>query len=722
MPDSSEYLKNDKLCVKLSGEALRAESNISEFMIRLTFLFCVLFFSVDAWAQEVQRLDAAPKPTSLWKPVENAMQTTYAGDITPKNVHQEYPRPTMIREKWLNLNGVWEMKPELDQQHPTPKDYAPQPNRKTYELQLAVPEEDEFEEEKNETETPSPESDAPTPEIHDMQPHTLAPPDLTQRNSGTIYRGQSVRLSRKDATEAYPYRVLVPFPLESSLSGIRYPFDSVAYRRHFKVPNDWSDDDRIRLHFGAVDWEAAVIVNGRLIGVHRGGYDSFSFDLSEVLRKDGKYERDVSHELIVSVYDPTQKGGPFGKQATNPQGTQCGSVTGIWQTVWLEPVPATCITEYAAAPNIDESNVAIRVSVDSAKTDPVDPPLIVAEVFRKQESITKVYGGTDGTILLLIPDEELVFWTPENPFLYTLKIELLQSGRTVDSFEGYFGMRKIDLAKDSRGVVRIRLNNMFRFQMGVLDPGLWPDGLYTAPSDEAIRRELRTIKELGFTMIRKHAKIEPERWYHWCDRLGILVWQDMPAAENHRASDQQQFATELTRMLRTRQNHPSIVTWVLFHEGKGQHDTERYAELLHRLDPGRLVDAASGWRDQNVGQVVDLHQFPGPAAPKPEPFRASVLGEFGGIACPIPGHTWTKKTWGYQMANDPDDFARRYRRTMVALEQLVKNDALSAAVYHQLTDVESECGGLITYDRKVIKIPLETIRSLNGKTTETRKH
>ncbi len=690
-------------------------------MTRFTFLLCVFTIPVLAGAQEVQKLDAAPKPDSRWKRVSNALETTYAKEITPKNVLQEYPRPTMVREKWLNLNGVWEMKPELDPQHPTPKDYAPQPNRKMPDLQLAVPDEEEFDEGKIETENTTPESDAPTPEIHDLKPHSLDPPDLTRNRSEPLYLGQSVRLSRKDATESYPYRVLVPFPLESSLSGIRYPFDSVAYRRHFMIPDDWSDDERIRLYFGAVDWEAAVIVNGRLIGIHRGGYDPFSFDLSEVLRKDGKYERGVSHELIVSVYDPTQKGGPCGKQSTNPQGPRCSSVTGIWQTVWLEPVPATFITEYAATPNIDESNVAIRVSVDSAKGGSVDPPLVVAEVFRKQESIAKVYGGTEGTILLPIPDEKLVFWTPENPFLYTLKIELLQNGRSVDSVEGYFGMRKIDLAKDSRGVVRIRLNNMFRFQMGVLDPGLWPDGLYTAPSDEAVRREIRTIKELGFTMIRKHAKIEPERWYHWCDRLGILVWQDMPAAENHRASDQQQFSVELTRMLQTRQNHPSIVAWILFHEGKGQHDTEHYADLLHRLDPSRLVDAASGWRDRNVGQIVDLHQFPGPAAPKPEPYRASVLGEFGGIACPIAGHNWTKKTWGYQMATDPDDFARRYQRTMVALEQLVKKEALSAAVYHQLTDVESECGGLITYDRKVIKIPLETIRSLNGKTTETRK-
>ena len=672
-------------------------------------------------------MGTAPKPNPQWKPIENAQETSYARKITPQNVHQEYPRPTMVREKWLNLNGVWEMTPQRHSKHPKPREESTDTIPDFSDLKITVPEEETFRQHEPINETNSdtenlannlvPEIDASTPELRDLKPHSFEP--LTTAaiaKPSSIHRGQSVRLSRNAMADAYPYRILVPFPLESSLSGIQYPFDSVSYRRHFTVPDEWLDTERILLHFGACDWETVVIVNDEVVGTHCGGYDSFSFDISETLKKDGKYEHGVANELIVSVYDPTQNGGPHGKQSTRPQGVQCSSVSGIWQTVWLEPVPKTFIKGYVATPNIDESNIAIQVDFQ----DTTNQTVVVAEVFRKQKSVAKVYGGPEGTLLLPIPEEELTLWTPESPFLYTLKIELQTNGRTVDSVEGYFGMRKIDLAKDSQGVVRIRLNNMFRFQMGVLDPGLWPDGLYTAPSDEAMRREIRTIKELGFTMIRKHEKVEPERWYHWCDRLGVLVWQDMPSAANVREADQKQFEAELLRMIESRRNHPSVVVWILFHEGKGQHNTEHYANLLYRLDPSRLVDAASGWRDANVGQLVDLHRFPGPSAPKPEPYRASVLGEFGGIACVIPEHQWSKKAWGYQIASDPDDFLRRYRRSMNALEQLATNRTLCAAVYHQLTDVESQCNGLITYDRKVIKIPLETIRALNLKTLDAK--
>ncbi len=647
-------------------------------------IFCICFCTEIAGAQEIQRLDATPKPGSQWQPVENDLKTRYVQEITPENVHQDYPRPTMVRKRWLNLNGVWELRPKRDAQHPISPGYAPQPTPPPTVPLQTVPVEEKRDAENQE------ETDAPMPEFHDLQP---------------VYLGQS-------RSETYPYRILVPFPVESPLSGIRYPFDSITYRRHFTIPDDWADSERILLHFEAVDWEAAIIVNGQLVGVHRGGYDPFTFDISELLRQEGKYERGVFHELLVSVYDPTQNGGPCGKQSTNPQGTQCGPVSGIWQTVWLEPVPETFVLRYFATPNIDESNVSLRVVVQEPN-DTTGQLVVVAEAFQGQERIAKVYGGTGGTLLLPIPNEKLVVWTPENPFLYTLKIELQKNGRTLDSVEGYFGMRKIDLAKDPQGMVRIRLNNLFRFQMGILDPGLWPDGLYTAPSDNAIRREIQAMKRLGFTMIRKHAKIEPQRWYYWCDRLGMLVWQDMPSAENQRRLDQEQFGKELVQMVESRFNHPSIVMWVLFHEGKGQHETARYVELVRRLDSSRLINAASGWQDHNVGQIVDLHQFPGPTAPKPEPFRSSVLGQFGGFAYQIPEHSWSKKMWGYQLTADEDDFLRRYRQTMDALEPFVQQRLLSAAVYHQWTDLETECGGLMTYDRKILKIPPEAIKALN---------
>ena len=684
-------------------DRLTAYFQPKELMRILFFLPAILgvcFCSEMGNAQEMQLLDPIPQPSSQWKPVKNVLQTRYAGEITPENVHQDYPRPTMVRERWLNLNGVWELKPQRDARHPISTDGSPRSLQQAAPL-MVVPEDENFLHERKEEDS---EINAPTPEFPDVEPPSQA-----------LYLGQS-RPSRNAATESYPYRILVPFPVESPLSGIHYPFDSFSYRRHFEIPDDWSDDERILLHFGAVDQDAAVIVNGQFVGTHRGGYDPFTFDISESLRQEGKYERGILHELIVSVYDPTQDGGPCGMQSTNPQRHQCGPVSGIWQTVWLEPVPQTYIRRCIVTPNIDESNVALRVVVAQPQNDATEMPVVVAEAFHGEQSVAKVYGGVDGTILLTVPDEKFVYWTPENPFLYTLKVELQKNGRIVDSVDGYFGMRKIDLGKDSQGMVRIRLNHLFRFQMGILDGGLWPDGLYTAPSDEAIRREIRTVKELGFTMIRKHAKVEPERWYHWCDRLGMLVWQDMPSAENQRRTDHAQFEKELVRMIESRYNHPSIVTWILFHEGKGQHDTARYVELVRRLDSSRLINAASGWRDHGVGQIVALHQFPGPAAPNPEPYRTSVLGEFGGIACQIPDHHWSNKMWGYQLTADLDDFSRRYQRTMNALEQLVQKKVLSAAVYHQLTDLETECGGLMTYDRKVIKIPLETIKICNERT------
>ena len=305
------------------------------FMIRTLLLFFgilgISFCSELGITQEMQRLDATPQPSSQWEPVESALETRYTRNITPENVHQDYPRPTMLRGRWLNLNGVWELNPELDAQHPIALDDAHRSTQQTTTPLQIVPEE-----EKNQERLPEDlkETDAPTPEFHDWESPSQA-----------LYLGQprSSRPSRQTVTATYPYRILVPFPVESPLSGIQYPFDSLTYRRHFVIPDDWIDDERILLHFGAVDWEAAIIVNGQLVGVHRGGYDSFTFDISEPLRQEGKYERGVFHELIVSVYDPTQRGGPCGKQSTNPQGTQCSPVSGIWQTVWLEPVPGTFI-------------------------------------------------------------------------------------------------------------------------------------------------------------------------------------------------------------------------------------------------------------------------------------------------------------------------------------------------------------------------------------------
>lgn len=754
-------------------------------------LIVLLGFRGDlAASEEVQRLDSTPKPNTHWEPIDAPLATVYAKSVTPDNVHAEYPRPCMVREKWLNLNGLWQLKPQTDPLHPQPMvskssgapDFAPisRENRplrfvagNEFERQNLLP---SLQKELPKKELPIPVAvpeQALEPETDELAPltlpkafhreeaptpHLLTPPTQENKNSQkggklthsqTIYLGQtrnsgenaqsaenlsSVDLLKKTYQEEYPYRVLVPFALESSLSGLRHHFQRFAYRRTFQIPDDWSDQDRILLHFGAVDWETAVIINGKLVGIHRGGYDPFSFDITPfVSQSDGILERDIEHELVVSVYDPTENGGTYGKQARLPLGERHISCSGIWQSVWLEPVPELFIYDYHTVPNIDRSNVLVRVFLghkdardlkDSRSQIVVkDLPLenedgesdttVEVEAFHEGKSIGKVYGGGGGAFLLPIAKEHLVLWTPETPHLYQLKIVLRKKGKIHDSVEGYFGMRKIDLARDSQGAVRIRLNNEFRFQMGVLDPGLWPDGLYTPPSDEAILREVHTIRELGFNMVRKHAKVESERWYYWCDQLGLLVWQDMPGGENASPAQKELFEQELRAMIQSRRKHPSIVAWILFHEGKGQHDTEYYADLVQRLDPSRLVNAASGWKDHKVGQIADVHKFPGPLAPIPEQFRASVLGEFGGLSLALPGHIWSKTPWGYRISTDTDDLERRYTQTMFSLHELVQKRMLSAAVYHQLTDIESESSGFITYDRRVIKIPIKMVRDLN---------
>jgi Glycosyl hydrolases family 2, sugar binding domain/Glycosyl hydrolases family 2/Glycosyl hydrolases family 2, TIM barrel domain len=508
-----------------------------------------------------------------------------------------------------------------------------------------------------------------------------------------------------------PKRILVPFPVESALSGVMKHADRLWYRRTFRVPKEWKG--RTLLHFGAVDWEAKVFVNGKPMGTHRGGYDSFTIDITSALTGSGE------QELVVGVWDPTDAGTqPRGKQVRMPGGIYYTPITGIWQTVWLEPVPEAYIESLKIVPDIDAKKVHITAQIaGDAKGLGIVVTCNAGSIpcFRRQNMLS---AAIDGEIA------EPKLWSPESPFLYDLKVALTKGDGNVDSVESYFGMRKVEVAKpDPKGPPRILLNGKEIFQVGLLDQGFWPDGLYTAPTDEALKFDIEVSKKLGFNFTRKHVKVEPARWYYWCDKLGLLVWQDMPSGDRsipggapdivRTKGSAEQFDRELGRMIDGLNNHPCIITWVVFNEGWGQFDTKRIVESVKRRDPTRLVDGVSGWNDRGVGDMHDAHIYPGPGVPPPDGRRARVLGEFGGLGLGVDGHTWSGKTWGYQGTRSKSDLTRRYEKLMQEVWKLRKEEGLCAAVYTQLTDVETEANGLFTYDRAVEKVDRERVVAVN---------
>ncbi len=492
-------------------------------------------------------------------------------------------------------------------------------------------------------------------------------------------------------------RILVPFPVESALSGVMRKADRVWYRRTFSVPQGWTGR-RLLLHFGAVDWQATVYVNGRLMGAHRGGFDAFSFDITDALRAGGP------QEIVVGVFDPSDAGGqPRGKQVNKPEGIFYTSSTGIWQTVWLEPVPDDAIRDLKITPDVDNNAVRLRVRTRGA----ANGLTVQAQVRDSGRVVAAATGNAASEII--IPLRAAKLWAPSHPFLYDLKVSLQRGGRAVDAVDSYFGMRKIEVRRATDGagsanVTRIFLNGEPVFQVGPLDQGFWPDGLFTAPTDEALRYDIEATRRLGFNMTRKHVKVEPARWYYWADRLGLLVWQDMPGAGNTTDADKRQFERELQRMVEGFGNHPSVVMWVVFNEGWGQYDTERLTRWVKTLDPARIVNNASGWVDKNVGDVIDMHNYPGPGSPLPEANRAAVLGEFGGLGLPVPGHMWSAQNWGYAGTANSAELTRRYENLLRRSWALRDSPGTSAVVYTQLTDVETETNGLLTYDRAVFKV------------------
>lgn len=516
-----------------------------------------------------------------------------------------------------------------------------------------------------------------------------------------------------DPPAAFDGEILVPFAIESALSGVMRrveTHETLWYRRPFEVPDAWIGR-RILLHFGAVDWDATVWVDGTEVGRHQGGYDPFTFDITDAL------VAGPTHELLVRVTDPTDAGTqPRGKQVSEPHAIWYTSVTGIWQTVWLEPVPEAHVASLRIEPDLAGERLRLTVGSDA------DPAIttVRASVLAEGRPVATAEARPDETLALAIPGPRA--WSPDDPFLYDLILELWQDGAVVDRVTSYAGLRDVAIGTDAAGVQRILLNGEPLFQYGLLDQGFWPDGLYTAPTDEALRYDLEVTKKLGFNLVRKHVKVEPARWYHWADRLGLLVWQDMPNGGPHVAYGEgeatgkvpwaENFERELLRVVDALHGHPSIVTWVPFNEGWGQHHTARLAALLEARDPTRLVNAASGWNDVGVGSLLDIHWYTGPGAPDPDPLRASALGEFGGLGLAVPGHTWqARDNWGYQSFPDADALTDAYLELVERLWPLIAEPGLAAAVYTQTTDVEIEVNGLLTYDRAILKMDAERLRA-----------
>ncbi len=524
----------------------------------------------------------------------------------------------------------------------------------------------------------------------------------------------AIRTKDQVRPESFDGQILVPYPVESALSGVKKtvtPNDKLWYRLSFEVPGNWPKG-KLLLHFGAVDFSTEVWVNGTKLGDHVGGYDPFSFDISNAVKSSGP------QELVVAVTDPTDRGTqPRGKQVLRPGGIMYTAVTGIWQTVWLEPVPSAYIRGIKVTPDLDNQKLTVVVDAQG------DAASLSFTADAKGFGLSASASSSKNTLTLTINNPKL--WSPDAPNLYDLTVRLTDKDKTVDSIQSYFGMRKIALGKDEQGITRMMLNNKPLFQYGPLDQGWWPDGLLTPPSEEAMRYDLEVLKKIGMNMVRKHIKVEPARYYYDCDRMGLLVWQDMPSAINRTkkhfirpgqmtdADDQftdaekKQFRTELKAMIDHLKFFPCIYCWVPFNEGWGQHDTNAILKWTKEYDPTRLVNGPSGWEDRGYGDMKDAHIYPGPGMFPVMKDRVSVLGEFGGLGLPVKNHLWKDQgNWGYRTYKTEEELRTNYHALMRRLHVLI-GKGLAAAVYTQTTDVEIEVNGLMTYDREVMKFDIE---------------
>ena len=595
----------------------------------------------------------------LWAAAGERIRTVWAEEVSPSNAHPEYPRPQMVRSSWLSLNGLW--------------DYA-----------------------------------------------------ITPKESGR---------------PAYPDgKILVPFCVESSLSGVGKmlgPDAALWYKNSFEVPSGWKE--RVLLHFDAVDWQSEVWLNGKLMGTHTGGYTAFSYDITDVLVPG-------IQELVVRVLDGTDNGEqPRGKQVSDPNGIWYTPVSGIWQSVWIEPVPASHIVDYNAVPDIDKGIITVSALAEG-EADEIRVKLFAGkegystldDKAGKLLASVNVPAGENAQLSISVPE----LWSPEHPYLYPLEIDLVSAGKVVDKVKAYTAFRKSSEVVDSKGFKRIGLNNEPYFQYGPLDQGWWPDGLYTAPTDEALAYDVVKTKEWGWNMIRKHIKVEPARWYWHCDRLGVAVWQDMPCLTGNvksfkgdpnpqwgqwgydtgwdyplSESAKATYYKEWGEILEQLKKYPCIVVWVPFNEAWSQFDTEKAVEFTYSHDRSRLVNSASGGNSRLCGDILDSHNYPNPKMKfRSEGRQIDVLGEYGGIGYVVDGHIWgAEKNWGYKgLCSSPEEVLQKYEAFAEEFIPEVQS-GVSAGVYTQTTDVEGEVNGIMTYDRKVVKLDEKRFRAINQK-------
>lgn len=514
-------------------------------------------------------------------------------------------------------------------------------------------------------------------------------------------------------------KILVPFAIESSLSGVQKrvgPANELWYQRSFQVPSAWKNK-RVLLNFGAVDWKADIWINDIKVGSHQGGYTAFSFDITPFLGREAQ-------KLTVRVWDPSDKGfQPRGKQVEDPRGIWYTPVTGIWQTVWMEAVSENYLTAVRTIPDIDNKSLTVTAWPAEQKAGDLVEVLVLED--GQPVGSGKAVAGEEALISL----SSMKLWSPESPFLYDLEITLTRNGMVLDKVKSYTGMRKISTKRDAAGIIRLQLNNRDYFQFGPLDQGWWPDGLYTAPTDEALLYDIKKTKDFGFNLIRKHVKVEPARWYYHCDKTGILVWQDMPSGDvspqwqqrnyfngkelERSKESEENFRKEWKDIIDQRINHPCIVTWVPFNEAWGQFKTAEITEWTKHYDPSRLVNSASGGNFYPVGDMLDIHNYPAPDLAMYDGKRSCVLGEYGGIGLAVENHLWVKdKNWGYVQYKTSGEATKAYIDLAEKLKALIPR-GFSAAIYTQTTDVEVEINGLMTYDRKVVKLDEAGIGKIN---------
>ncbi len=587
-------------------------------MKKYLLLFLAFFLSQSMFSQTV-----------AWFPVKDGLYTEWGENLDPYNVHHEYPRPTMVRKDWMNLNGLWKF--------------------------------------------------------------TIKPKEASKPAN-------------------YDNQILVPFPPESSLSGLKRkitPDEKIWYKRDFVIPEDWSYK-YILLHIGASDWETTIYVNGEKAGTHRGGYDPITVDITFLMKEEGR------QEIEIEVWDPSdQSYQPRGKQNLDPKGIWYTPTSGVWQTVWIEPVMWASIKDIQNIPNVDDSTITIIPTTFQA----VAGDSIICQIGAGSRVLKSDVKPVEETFHFKLDNPQL--WTPEQPFLYDIRLKLLREGNLIDSVTSYFGMRKIEVKNDKNGFKRFYLNNQPIFLLGLLDQGFWPEGLYSAPSDKALEFDILQAKEMGFNLLRKHVKVEPERWYYHCDRLGMLVWQDMPNGDEHAEweppsgidfkeidrefASESQYKIEFEAIYKANSEHPSIIAWVPFNEGWGQFKTKEIFDWVNEMDTTRLLDSPSGGNFFGVGDILDFHHYPDPILPHVDSSRVTVIGEYGGLGLPVEGHTFTdKENWGYQNLTSRSDLEKRYIEYIEKLHVLI-DQGLGGAIYTQISDVESEINGLFTYDRIELK-------------------